>query len=105
VKVLREPARADRFVLRVRGPVGDVVGDLREQVSDVVQQRGDHQRLARLGQPGKVRRLQACSVIDTHSPKYAPAPRAALDREDLVGDSHVPASAAASLAPQQRRSL
>jgi len=96
-KALREPAGADRFVVRVRGPVGDVVWDLREQVSDVVQQRGDHQRLGRVGLLREVRRLQGVLGHRHALAEVRACAARRVDREDLLGDLHAPVSAAASL--------
>jgi len=60
---------ADCLVLRVRGPVGEVLGDLREQVSDVVQQRREPSGAVRATLLREVRALQGVLVIETRSPK------------------------------------
>lgn len=84
-------------MVRVRGPVADVVRDLREQVSDVVQQRGDNERLGRAGLLCEVRRLQGVLGHRHALAEVRACAARRVDGEDLRGDLHAPLCAAASL--------
>ena len=87
-KAAREPGASDPLMFRIGGPIGEVVRDILDEVSHIVQQGGDDQRRRRSGFAGKMRGLQ---TVLGHRNAFAeigfgPAPR--IKREYFVNDRH-----------------
>jgi hypothetical protein len=87
-KALGEPVTADLLVMRVVGPVGKIVRHILDEVSDIVQQRGNDERRRR---PGGLRKIRGLQGMFGHRHILAEVRVCAApveDGENIVGDGH-----------------
>jgi len=89
VKVLREPARADRFVLRVRVQSAMSSGYLREQCPMSCNSAATTSDSRASASRAKYAVCRACSGHRHALAEVRAGAARRVDREDLVGDSHV----------------
>src|SRR5260370_22025230 len=87
-----EPAAANLFVMRVHGPVGNIARNIVDEVSDVMQKRGNDEPRRCAPGSGKEGGLQG--MLGHRHALAQIRVRAALliDGENLVGDVHEGAS-------------
>ena len=91
---LGEPAAADALMARIGGPFAEVVWRVRDQMADVVQQRGHDERRRRAGRAREVSRLQPVLHDGNALAEVGIVAPVRIERKDLVHDAHrVPPSA------------
>ena len=75
-------------MMRIEGPVGEIAGNLLDEVPDVVQQRGHDEALRRAGGLREIGGLQCVFGHRDALSEICVRTTLAEDRENLVGNVH-----------------